>query len=43
MATHPYGCRIVQRILEHCNSKLLDSVLEEILDRTYDLVLVRTA
>ena len=40
MAVHPFGCRVVQRILENCNSKLLESVLQELLDHTHDLVLV---
>ncbi len=21
LATHPYGCRVVQRVLEHCDTK----------------------
>ena len=28
LSTHPYGCRVIQRILEHCNETDTQSVLE---------------
>ncbi|XP_052180115.1 pumilio homolog 2-like [Diospyros lotus] len=32
LSTHPYGCRVVQRILEHClDPKTQDKVMDEIL------------
>ncbi|KAI4342461.1 hypothetical protein MLD38_027088 [Melastoma candidum] len=32
LSTHPYGCRVVQRVLEHCkNPETLRKVMEEIL------------
>ena len=30
MATHPYGCRVIQRILEHCTAQQTDVLLKEI-------------
>ena len=30
MATHPYGCRVIQRILEHCTAQQTDILLKEI-------------
>ena len=30
LSTHPYGCRVIQRILEHCNEEDNKSVLEVI-------------
>lgn len=29
LSTHPYGCRVVQRVLEHCT---IDSVKDDIRD-----------
>jgi pumilio RNA-binding family len=29
MSTHPYGCRVIQRILEHCNGAQCAGVLNE--------------
>ncbi|MBA0578726.1 hypothetical protein Gorai_021000, partial [Gossypium raimondii] len=32
LSTHPYGCRVIQRILEHCkNPKTQNKVMDEIL------------
>ena len=28
LSTHPYGCRVIQRILEHCQEDHVKSVLE---------------
>ena len=28
LSTHPYGCRVIQRILEHCQDDHVNSVLE---------------
>jgi mRNA-binding protein PUF3 len=30
LATHPYGCRVIQRMLEYCTPKDQASVLEEL-------------
>jgi Pumilio-family RNA binding repeat len=30
LSTHAYGCRVIQRILEHCIDAQRDPVLEEI-------------
>jgi pumilio RNA-binding family len=30
LSSHPYGCRVVQRILEHCTSAQKDVILEEL-------------
>jgi Pumilio-family RNA binding repeat len=30
LSTHAYGCRVIQRILEHCIDSQRDPVLEEI-------------
>ena len=40
LSIHPYGCRVMQRILEHCNRDQLDIVLREVLQHTESLVLV---
>ena len=32
LATHPYGCRVVQRLIEHCHDAQKDKVLDCILD-----------
>ena len=28
LSTHPYGCRVIQRILEHCQDDHVNTVLE---------------
>ena len=30
LATHPYGCRVVQRMLEHCQDPVKTNILEEL-------------
>ena len=30
LSTHPYGCRVIQRILEHCTAEQTTPVLEEL-------------
>ena len=30
LSTHPYGCRVIQRILEYCNAEQTNPVLEEL-------------
>ena len=30
LSTHPYGCRVVQRILEHCSNEQTEQVLAEL-------------
>ncbi|KAI4390140.1 hypothetical protein MLD38_002283 [Melastoma candidum] len=38
LSTHPYGCRVVQRVLEHCKSpETLRKVMEEILGSVSNL------
>ena len=41
LATHPYGCRVVQRALEHANVAQCRRLLDELLLNTYELVQVR--
>lgn len=31
LSTHPYGCRVIQRMLEHCDENLKKPVLKELL------------
>ncbi len=38
LSTHPYGCRVIQRILEHCNGDQTTSILEELHQNTEQLV-----
>lgn len=30
LATHPYGCRVIQRILEHCGEQAQAAILKEL-------------
>lgn len=30
LSTHPYGCRVIQRILEHCTQEQTLPILEEL-------------
>ena len=38
LSTHPYGCRVIQRILEHCTAEQKASVLGELHEHTERLV-----
>ena len=38
LSTHPYGCRVIQRILEHCNPEQTNPILEELHDNIERLV-----
>ena len=38
LATHAYGCRVIQRILEHCSLEQTMPVLQELLHHIHDLV-----
>ena len=38
LSTHPYGCRVIQRILEHCKPEQTDPVLAELHENTERLV-----
>uniref|UniRef100_A0A672S0B9 Pumilio homolog 1 n=1 Tax=Sinocyclocheilus grahami TaxID=75366 RepID=A0A672S0B9_SINGR len=40
LSTHPYGCRVIQRILEHCLPEQTLPILEEIHQHTEQLVQV---
>ena len=40
LATHPYGCRVIQRALEHANVAQCRRLLEEVLRNTNHLVQV---
>ncbi|XP_065864236.1 pumilio homolog 5 isoform X2 [Euphorbia lathyris] len=36
LATHPYGCRVIQRVLEHCSEELQSQcIVDEILESAY--------
>jgi len=37
LSTHPYGCRVIQRLLEHCTEGQRNAVLHEILAATEEL------
>ena len=38
LSTHPYGCRVIQRILEHCTGEQTAPVLEELHQHTEQLL-----
>ncbi|XP_032980138.1 pumilio homolog 2 isoform X6 [Rhinolophus ferrumequinum] len=38
LSTHPYGCRVIQRILEHCTAEQTVPILEELHQHTEQLV-----
>lgn len=42
LSTHPYGCRVIQRILEHCLPEQTLPILEELHQHTEQLVQVTT-
>ena len=35
---HPYGCRVIQRILEHCTVGQVQLIMEELREHTEHLV-----
>lgn len=37
LSTHPYGCRVIQRLLEHCTEIQRNSILNEILENVDEL------
>lgn len=39
LATHPYGCRVIQRMLEHCEEPTQSAVLQEIHASASSLIL----
>ena len=41
LSSHPYGCRVVQRILEHCSNPQKSVILEELRQCCAELVQVR--
>jgi pumilio RNA-binding family len=38
LSTHPYGCRVIQRILENCDIEQKQPILEELHRNTEKLV-----
>ena len=38
LSSHPYGCRVVQRILEHCSNPQKSVILEELRQCCAELV-----
>ena len=38
LSTHPYGCRVIQRVLEHCIPEQIGPILEELFSQTERLV-----
>ncbi|CAB4061671.1 PUM [Lepeophtheirus salmonis] len=38
LSTHPYGCRVIQRILEHCKPEQTTPILEELHQNMSDLL-----
>lgn len=38
LSTHPYGCRVIQRILEHCTSDQTTPILAELHQHTDQLI-----
>ena len=41
LSTHPYGCRVIQRILEHCDCDQTAQILDEIHPQTEQLTQVQ--
>lgn len=39
LSTHPYGCRVIQRILEHCMDEQTAPILQELHTNTESLVI----
>ena len=39
LGMHPYGCRVIQRILEHCPHAQVAGMLQDIVMRCRELVL----
>lgn len=39
LSTHPYGCRVIQRILEHCAEEQVQVVLDEVHAHIGDMVM----
>ena len=42
LCMHPFGCRVIQRVLEHCNQTQVTSVLKEIHLQSKQLIKVLT-
>ena len=40
LATHPYGCRVIQRILENCTAEQTEPILSELHASTERLIQV---
>lgn len=38
LSTHPYGCRVIQRILEHCTPEQTAPILAELHQHTDQLI-----
>lgn len=38
LSTHPYGCRVIQRILEHCTSEQTSPILDEMHQHVEQLI-----
>ena len=38
LSTHPYGCRVIQRILEHCTPEQTTPILDELHSSTEQLL-----
>lgn len=38
LSSHPYGCRVIQRILEHCSAEQTRVILDELHQSVDDLV-----
>lgn len=38
LSTHPYGCRVIQRILEHCTPEQTTPILAELHQHTDQLI-----
>jgi len=38
LSTHPYGCRVIQRILEHCTPEQTQGILQELHAATDQLI-----
>ena len=38
LSTHPYGCRVIQRILEHCTPDQISPLLQEMHQNTEQII-----
>ncbi len=40
LSIHPFGCRVMQRLLENCSKEQMKVIFQEVLQHTESLLLV---